>query len=90
MAAERKLVYVLWEDITQTDSSWRDLEEALDWSNSEVSLVHQVGFLLDKDENYITLICSYLPPDLAGTVIRIPVSTVKYVKEFTVEQVRNL
>lgn len=87
---ERKLVLVFWEDITSTDSNWRTPDEGLDWSNEEVSIVRQIGFLLDKDENYVTLICSYLPPELVGTVIRIPVSTVKYIKEITIDQFKSI
>lgn len=82
---EYKIVYIEWEDITSTDSSWRTLEDALDWSNSEQSLVRQIGFLLDRDENYITLVCSYLPPELVGTAIRIPMSTVKRIEEITLK-----
>jgi hypothetical protein len=86
---DKKIVLVLWEDITTTDNSWRTLEEGLDWSNSEVSIVRQIGFLLDKDDNYITLMCSYLPPDLVGAVTRIPTSTVKYIKELSIDKFKE-
>lgn len=79
---ERKLIYCIWEDITSTDSTWRSVEEALEWSDSAVSLVKQVGFLVDQDENYLTLACSYIPAlELIGTTIRIPKSTIKEIKE---------
>ena len=80
---ERKIIYLEWEDITQSDPNWRDFDEALDWAANEVSIVKQVGFLLDKDENYITLICSYMGDELAGTVIRIPAVLIKHYKELT-------
>lgn len=87
---ERKLVYIEWDDIIQSDSNWRDVEDALDWSGSETSIARQTGFLLDKDENYVTLVCSYMPPELVGTIVRIPVPIIKYMKEFTIDQVKTL
>lgn len=90
MESERKIVLIEWEDIIATDSNWRTPDEGLDWSSSEMSIVRQIGFLLDKDENYITIICSYLPPDYVGTVTRIPMSTVKYIKELTIDSFKSI
>lgn len=79
---ERKLIYCTWEDICSTDSSWRSTEDALEWSDAAQSIVRQVGFLVDQDENYLVLCCSYLPElDLIGTTIRIPKSTIKEIRE---------
>lgn len=90
MESERKLVYVEWNDIVQSDSSWKEEEYALDWSNDQDSIVRQVGFYLDKDENYLTLVCSYFKGGMVGTVIRIPVETIKYIKEITIEDFKKL
>ena len=90
MEEERKIVLVMWEDIISTDDNWRTPDEGLDWSASEQSIVRQIGYLLDKDENYVTICSSYLPPDHIGTVIRIPMSTVKYIKEMTIEEFKHL
>lgn len=78
---ERKVVYIEWNDIIQSDSSWKEEEDALDWSAEQDSIVRQVGFLLDKDTNYITLCCSYFKGGMVGNIIRIPIETVKYMKE---------
>lgn len=76
---------VIWDDIVESETGWRSCEEALDWSNSEDSYVRQVGFLLDKDENYTTLVCSYFTEELVGTVVRIPTGAIKYMKELPVK-----
>lgn len=86
MAEERKIIYLEWNDIIQSDSSWKSEDEALDWSGEEDSIARQVGFLLDRDENYLTLVCSYFRGGMVGNVIRIPVETIKYIKEITIEK----
>jgi hypothetical protein len=80
---ERKIVVILWEDIISTDTSWRDIEHAEDWVDESRSVVRQVGFLLSKDQNYVSLLDSYLPEFGVGAVTRIPMSTVKYIKEIS-------
>ena len=90
MIHEHRIVYIEWDDIVQGDTGWRTPEDALDWAGSEPSIVNQIGFLLDKDEDYVTLVCSYLPPDFVGTVVRIPTPAIKYMKEFTIEQCKNI
>jgi hypothetical protein len=83
---ERKLIYCVWEDITSTDSNWRSSEESTEWSDAADSLVRQVGFLIDQDENYVVLTCSYLVElDFVGTTIRIPRATIKLFKEIPLE-----
>lgn len=85
----KKIVYIEWEDIISTDDSWRTPDEALDWSASETSIVSQVGFLLDKDENFVTICSSYLSTEMIGMTIRIPVSTIKYIKELTINEFKT-
>jgi hypothetical protein len=87
---ERKVVLIEWDDIVSTGSDWDSPEERLNWSNSEPSVVRQIGFLLDKDENYITLCCSYLPPEYIGTCVRIPIPAVKYIKELTIDEFKTI
>jgi hypothetical protein len=82
---ERKILVVYWNDITSTDSAWRSEEDALEWSDSADSIVRQVGFLLSQDEDYLTLICSYIPAlELVGTTIRIPKPTIKSITEIMI------
>jgi hypothetical protein len=90
MEGERKLIFVQWNDIIQSDSSWKDEEDALDWTADQDSIVRQVGFLLDRDSNYLTLCCSYFKGGMVGNVIRIPIETIKEIKEITLEQLMKL
>jgi hypothetical protein len=90
MENERRLIYIEWNDIVQSDSSWKDEETALDWAGDEDSIARQVGFLLDKDSNYTTLVCSYFKGGMVGTVIRIPNETIKYIKEIEIEALKKI
>ena len=90
MEEERKIVLVFWDDIVQSDSSWKDESDALDWTGEQDSVARQVGFLLDKDTDYTTLVCSYFKGGNVGTVIRIPNLAIKFIKEFTIEQLKAL
>lgn len=83
---KHKIVYVEWIDIASTDSGWRTLEEAMDWADETDSVVRQVGFFLDKDDDYLTLACSYIPDWLVGTTIRIPMSTVKHYEVIEIDE----
>lgn len=76
---EYKKYLVQWVDICSSGSEWRSVEDALDWSGGETSIVFQLGFLLDEDENFLTLVDSILLHEsdpLVGTVTRIPVGAV--------------
>lgn len=87
---ERKLVFVEWEDIVQSDTSWRDIEEAQDYADITDSIVRQTGFLISRDQDYLVLACSYIPGlELIGSVVRIPVPTIKYIKELTINQIKD-
>jgi hypothetical protein len=86
---ERRIVLVEWEDILATDTNWRDENDAQDWVDESESIVRQVGFLLSKDENYISLLCSYLPETAVGSVTRIPMTVVKYIKELTFDEFKR-
>jgi hypothetical protein len=87
---ELKLVFVQWLDITSTDSNWRNLEDATDWADDVDSVVRQTGFLVGKDDEFLTLTCSYVPGlELVGTTIRIPMSVVKEYKEISIEDFKK-
>lgn len=82
---EKKLIYCLWNDIAAGDSGWKTEEDALDWVDTTDSVAHQTGFLLSKDDEYLSLVCSYIPGlELVGEVIRIPIPSIKYYKEITI------
>lgn len=78
---ERKIMLVEWTDITSSDSSWKEEEDALNWIDEQDSTVRQIGFLLDIDENYVSLLCSYFKGSLVGTVTRIPKSAITFMGE---------
>lgn len=91
MIKERKIVLVEWEDITATDTNWRSEEEATDWADDANSIARQAGFLVSKDDEYIVLTDSYIPGlDLLGSIIRIPIPTVKFIKEISLEDFKNI
>lgn len=88
---ERKIVLVEWEDICTTDTSWRDIEEAQDYADETDSVVRQTGFLISRDQDYVVLCCSYIPGlELIGAVVRIPVPTIKYIRELTLDEFKHL
>lgn len=85
LVEDHKLVYCEWIDVTSTDSSWRSSEEATDWADDVNSIVHQTGFLVLKDQDYLVLACSYMPDlDLVGAVVRIPMTSVKVYNEIVI------
>lgn len=75
------LVWVIWNDIVATDATWRDADDAIHWVDTECGLVHQVGFQLEKNDEYVVLIDSFFEEGTTvGTVTRIPIATVKEIK----------
>lgn len=87
MENERRIVLIEWEDITSSDTTWRELEDAQNWADETDSIVRQVGYLIAKDQDYVVLACSYIPGlELIGSVTRIPTSTIKFIKELTADQ----
>ena len=66
-------VLVRWRDIT-VSTGWIE-QDALDSfvMDSEESIVHQVGFLYEEDEDQIVLLNSFFSgKDLLGDVTKIP------------------
>jgi len=71
------LVKIIWEDIITDDNAWRTIDDALDWADSESMLVHQVGYLLDEDENHYVLVGSIFADGSQVSIItKIPRGTV--------------
>lgn len=87
---ERKIMLVEWIDITSSDSSWKEEEDALNWIDEQDSLVRQIGFLLDIDENYVSLLCSYFSGSLVGTITRIPKSAIQFMGEVEYSDFKQL
>lgn len=85
MKLDKKILYIEWDDVISHDDAWRTEEEALDWAGTESSIVSQLGFLIDKDENYITICNSYISKDFIGGITRIPVGMIRYMKEISID-----
>lgn len=72
------LVKIVWEDIIHDDSTWKTIEESLDWADDSGTIVHQVGYLLDEDENHYVLAGSMFTDGSQVSIItKIPRGTVK-------------
>lgn len=85
------LVYCIWSDIISSDSNWRDLDSAIQWVDDESGLVSQVGFMLEKNDEYLILLDSFFNEgDMVGSVTRIPVETVKFIKQISIEKFKEL
>lgn len=85
MSKEIDLVYCLWEDIMSSDTGWKSRDEAIEWADSEPSLVHQTGFVLDDDGEFILLVDSYFKNcETVGTVTRIPKQNIKFIKKIPI------
>lgn len=81
------LVICKWHDTVATDSNWRTEDEAIDWVDSESGIVLQTGFMLEKNDEYLILLDSFFEKgDVVGTVTRIPIETVKYIKVIPIQQ----
>jgi hypothetical protein len=71
------LVLVVWQDISQSDVNWRSVDDALEWADSDNSIVRQVGFQLDNTEDHIVITESIVnDAELVGSVTKIPKPTV--------------
>lgn len=87
---EKKLIYCEWLDITSGDDGWKTEEDAMDWADTTDSVARQAGFLLSKDQDYLVLVCSYIPGlELVGEVVRIPIPAILYMKEIPIEQIKD-
>lgn len=88
---DKKLVYCEWLDITSGDDGWKTEEDALDWADTTDSVARQTGFLLSKDQDFMVLVCSYIPGlELVGATVRIPIATIQYYKEISLEKLKEL
>lgn len=61
-----ELVYLKWEDVTSSGSSWYEQDEVDQWAdnNVEAFIVEQVGFIIKETDRYI-LLCSHYHPETA-------------------------
>jgi hypothetical protein len=67
-----KPVIVVWKDIRSEDG-WRSADEMDDFIAGNNTIVNQIGFLYEQDEEQIILLDSYfLDKELFGGVHKIP------------------
>lgn len=53
-----KLVKVKWQDIV-SNSNWKTLEEAHEWAEKEMGVCYSVGWLIEKNKDYILVAGTY-------------------------------
>jgi hypothetical protein len=77
-----KPVIVTWRDIT-TKNGWNDQDEIDSYiMDLDESIVHQVGFLYEEDDQQICLLNSYFSgQDLLGDLTKIPKGCVIEIKK---------
>jgi len=84
------LTFCEWEDIISTDTSWRDIDDAIHWVDSESGIVSQVGFMLENNDDYLILMDSFFNQgETVGAITRIPKSTVKFIKKISIEEFKK-
>ena len=64
-------VHIKWIDAMASDTSWRTIEEAIDWGTDVDCTVEEIGFIVDENKEYI-LLASRINNDMAAGLIRIP------------------
>jgi hypothetical protein len=84
------LVYCVWQDIVSTDTNWREIDEAIHWVDTESGMVSQCGFMLEKNDEYLILLDSFFNEgEMVGAVTRIPIETVKFIKQVSIEDFKK-
>ncbi len=53
-----KIVKIIWMDTISTDG-WFSNEEALKWVKDDIGEIHDVGYLLEKNKDYVVISPSY-------------------------------
>lgn len=77
-----KIVEVIWVDIEELAGGWHDLDEVEEHVNNEKGrTVKMVGYLLEEDEEKLTLSDSKMGDNFYGTINVIPKGCIKEVKE---------
>lgn len=72
-----KAVYIEWCDaVSYQNKSWLDIDEVKERASNPISIVKQLGFIVEENNKYILLATEITevedsPPDLGG-VIKIP------------------
>ena len=70
-----KIIEVVWID-SHYMPGWRDDKEIKEW-NPDKWLCHSVGFLVNKDKNWLTICLNYVDFGNKGHVEKIPVVAIK-------------
>lgn len=74
-------IYIEWCDAMTNDSSWINMNTAIDWAQNEDWVIKQIGFVLKETKEYI-LITSKVNPQRDGDIrvdgtIKIPKTWVR-------------
>lgn len=74
MKSKLQPVYIEWCDaISFTQKTWVDIENAIEWAESNNWIVSEVGFIIEENKRYI-LLCSKVSKELdeVGLLMKIP------------------
>lgn len=88
-----QLVYVEWMDAASNRVGWLTLEHCLEWVDGANHIVHECGFILREDEEYLVLAMRWTNSDeyqmdRFGDILKIPkpwIKNRKVIKEFDCE-----
>ena len=64
-------VYIKWIDAMASDTSWKTIEDAIDWGADVDCTVEEVGFIVDESKEYI-LLASRINNDMVAGLMKIP------------------
>lgn len=72
-----KIEYIEWVDAMQNLEGWMDFDEAKQWADSNQWIIHQVGFVMEENKDYILMCLKKTEdfenmPAMYGAIIKIP------------------
>lgn len=78
-----KLVKIGWADAIENENTWHTLEEATQWHKDDDWIVHQTGWLLEENKDYIVLFSKFNDPSggrpaTIGGLFKVPKPWIKY------------
>lgn len=76
-----KVVEVVWVDIEELSGGWHDLDEVEEHINNEPGrTVRMVGYLLEEDEDKVSLTDSKMGDHYYGTINVIPRGCIRHIE----------
>lgn len=81
-----KAVYVEWVDSIASTPNWIDLEDSLDWCDTQGWKISQIGFVIKKTKQYLLLAGAVDIQENTkfNQLFKIPMGCVLLIKELTI------